>query len=83
LNELAVGDVLLFAWNRDSAATIFADVQRLAPAHRLTCGRGPLRPTRYWTLPADGRIRYRRSRDYVDHFRQLLNDAVSGSAAAA
>lgn len=77
LNELAVGDFLLFAWNRDPAATIFADVQRLAPAHRLTCGRGALRPTRYWTLPADGQIRYRHARDYVDHFRQLLDDAVS------
>ncbi len=77
LNELAVADFLLFCWNRDPATTFFADVQRLAPAHRLTCGPAPLCPTRYWTLPADGRVRYRRSRDYVDHFRQLLSEAVS------
>lgn len=77
LNELAVADFLLFCWNRDPVTTFFADVQRLAPAHRLTCGPAPLCPTRYWTLPANGRVRYRRSRDYVDHFRQLLNEAVS------
>ena len=77
LNELAVSDFLLFWWNRNAATTVFADVQRLAPAHRLTCGSGPLCPARYWTLPANGRVRYRRSRDYVDHFRQLLDEAVS------
>jgi asparagine synthase (glutamine-hydrolysing) len=76
LNELAIGDFLLFGFNQDSATTTFADVQRLAPAHCLTSRDGTPRPKRYWTLPTDGRIRYRRSREYVDHFRELLGRAV-------
>lgn len=77
LNELAVGDFLLFGWNQDPATTIFVDVQRLPGAHRLTCDSGTLRRSRYWSVPADGRVRYQRSRDYVDHFRELLDAAVT------
>ena len=77
LNELAIGDFLLFGCNQDPTTTSFADVRRLAPAHSLTWGEGALRSKRYWMLPADGRIRYRRSHDYVDHFREILRVAVS------
>ena len=31
---------------------------------------------RYWTLPIDRPIRYKRSADYVEHFREVLNTAV-------
>jgi asparagine synthase (glutamine-hydrolysing) len=77
LNELAIGDFLLFGYNLRLDETTFADVRRLAPAHSLTCGQGTPRPRRYWTLPTDGRIRYRRPHDYVDHFKELLRSSVA------
>jgi len=76
LNEQAIGDFLLFGGNQDPATSAFADIHRLPPAHRLV-GSGRLRPTRYWTLPIDSPIRYRRRWEYVDHFRDLLESAVA------
>jgi asparagine synthase (glutamine-hydrolysing) len=77
LNERAIGDYLLFGYNDEPTTTTFADVRRLAPAHSLNCGHGTLHPRRYWTLPADGRIRYTRSQDYVEHFTETLRAAVA------
>ena len=77
LDELAIADFLLFGSNQDPRTTTFADVRRLAPGHRLTCQQGVVCQRRYWTLPHDGRIRYRRSREYVDRFVELFRDAVS------
>lgn len=76
LNELAVADFLLFGFNRDTAATTFAGVRRLPPAHALSAGAGTVRVRRYWSLPTDGRIRFRQSRDYIDRFTDLLRMAV-------
>src|SRR5262249_25439910 len=36
LNELAIGDFLLFGLNQDLTTTSFADIRRLPPAHRAT-----------------------------------------------
>ena len=77
LNELSIADFLLFGSGQDTAATAFAAVRRLPPAHVLSGAADAPVVRRYWTLPVDGRIRYRRSRDYVEHFRELLRDAVA------
>jgi asparagine synthase (glutamine-hydrolysing) len=77
LNEQAVGDFLLFDFNQNTSTTIFSDVQRLAPAHSLSLSNESCCISRYWVLPVDGRIRYRRSSDYVDHFKELLRESVS------
>ena len=76
LNQLAVGDFLLFGWNLDPATTTFDDIKRLPAAHTLTWEAGVVRIRRYWTVPTDGRIRYRRSQEYVDHFTDVLRGAV-------
>jgi asparagine synthase (glutamine-hydrolysing) len=76
LNESAIADFLLAGLNRDPATTVFADVQRLAPAHTLTCSAEGLRLKRYWTLPVDGAIRYPRGGEYVEHFNELFSQAV-------
>ena len=76
LNELAIGDFLLFGFNQEPTTTSFADVHRLAPAHCLSVSPQGTRARRYWTLPTDGQIRYRRSRDYVEQFDELLRAAV-------
>jgi asparagine synthase (glutamine-hydrolysing) len=78
LNDRAIADCLLFECNQDPGTTVFADVLRLPPAHSFTCAPGEgLRQQRYWTLPTDGRIRYRREADYVEHFQTLLRASVA------
>ncbi len=77
LNEQAIGDFLLFDSNQDLQTTVFADIQRLPPAHTLTVVAGEIRLRRYWTLPEGDLIRYRRKQDYVDEFLELLRAAVS------
>jgi asparagine synthase (glutamine-hydrolysing) len=77
LNDLAIADFLLFDFNQDPATTTFADIKRLPPAHCLTLQDGALQVRRYWTLPQEGPLRYVRQQDYVDHFKELLTQAVA------
>jgi asparagine synthase (glutamine-hydrolysing) len=77
LNENAVGDFLLFGLNCDPATTTFAQIRRLVAGHTMTCGERTRETRCYWTIPIDGRIRYRDTRDYVEHFRNLLTTAVA------
>jgi asparagine synthase (glutamine-hydrolysing) len=77
LNDLAIGDFLLFDYNQDPATTTFADINRVPPAHYLTLQDGALQVRRYWTLPQEGPLRYPRQQDYVDHFKELLTQAVA------
>ena len=77
LNEVAIGDFLLFGSNQDPATTTFADIQRLPGAHRLTLAADRIDVRRYWSLPIDGHIRYPRAGDYVDHFEDILRIAVN------
>ena len=78
LNELAVSDFLLFGINQAKDTTVFEDIKRLPPAHvlRRTMG-GSSSTTAYWSLPVDGTVRYRRQREYVEHFNELLELAVA------
>jgi asparagine synthase (glutamine-hydrolysing) len=76
LNDTAIADFLLFDLNQDKATTTFADIQRFPPAHCATWSASGLRLQRYWTLPIDEPIYYRRHEDYVDRFRELLRTAV-------
>jgi asparagine synthase (glutamine-hydrolysing) len=77
LNETAIGDFLLFGMNYDNTTTTFRDIQRLPPAHWLTFSARDFKIRRYWTPPTDGRIRYSRNSDYVEHFQALLQSAVA------
>jgi asparagine synthase (glutamine-hydrolysing) len=77
LNEEAIADFLLFGLNCDVATTTFRDVHRLPPAHCATVSADSVRLRRYWSVPVDGRIRYARSEDYAEHFRQVLRVAVA------
>ena len=78
LNDLFIADFLLFGESKDPASTAFADIQRLPPAHSLTwSGEKGLKVGRYWTLSDDLGVRYRPAGDYVEHFRFLLDQAVS------
>ncbi len=77
LNEAAIGDFLLFGLNCDLATTTFRDIQRLPPAHFLSVSADEVRTERYWSPPVDGRIRYRRAEEYVEHFGSILKSGVA------
>jgi asparagine synthase (glutamine-hydrolysing) len=77
LNDAAIGDFLLFGLNCDSATTTFRDIRRLPAAHAMTVSSEGLRIHRYWSAPTEGRIRYERAEDYVEHFQLLLQAAVA------
>lgn len=78
LNELAIGDFLLFGYNPEPSTTTFFDIQRLPPAHQLMLSEESFHTKRYWRLSEDGHIiRYKHGNDYVDHFKELLCSAVA------
>ena len=77
LNDAAIADFLLFGLNCDESTTTYGQIRRLPPAHTLRVRAGGLQARRYWAVPADGRIRYRRSQDYVEHFQTVMHAAVA------
>jgi asparagine synthase (glutamine-hydrolysing) len=76
VNEIAIGDFLLFGLNQNPATTFFAAIQTLPAGHCMTWADGEMHLRRYWSLPFDDPIFYMRSSDYVDHFRELLRMVV-------
>ncbi len=79
LNEQVVGDFLLVNYNYDFATTIFADIQKLPPAHTLIWSDGKIRVRRYWQLPEviTEHRRYKHREEYVERFRELFERAVA------
>ena len=77
LNDLAIGDFLLFDMIREPGATSFADVHRVPPAHTLVSERGSITVRRYWTLPVGDPLGHHRPSDCIDEFRELLDRAVT------
>jgi asparagine synthase (glutamine-hydrolysing) len=76
LNDLAIADFLLFERNLEQETTSFADIQRLAPAHKAVWSNDTTRKSRYWTAPIEEPIFYKRSGDYTDRFMELMRAAV-------
>jgi asparagine synthase (glutamine-hydrolysing) len=76
LNELAIADFLVLGANQDPVATSFQDIRRLLPAHSLVWRNGEPRIERYWTLPIDPPVRFRRYDDYVEHFLMLFRTVL-------
>jgi asparagine synthase (glutamine-hydrolysing) len=77
LNEIAVGDYLLFGLNQDLSTTVFKDIQRLPPAHYLIVTNGAPKIRRYWTPEISASVRFRDQQSYVDGFFELLSRAVA------
>jgi asparagine synthase (glutamine-hydrolysing) len=79
-DDLAVADFLLFGCNQDKATTTYHDIRRLPPAHKLiwsTQKRGQPDLRRYWSLPIDEPVYYKRDREYIERFNELLEHAVN------
>ena len=77
LDDDAVLDFLIVGFNCDNSATTFKAVQRVPPAHFLKVSADGVRVSRYYALPIDGRIRYKRDEDYIEHFRSVWEPAVA------
>ncbi|HJP90387.1 MAG TPA: asparagine synthase-related protein [Pyrinomonadaceae bacterium] len=76
LNEMAIGDYLLFGVNQDLSTTTFKDIQRLPPGHSLTVTEGSIKIHPYWTSPAPNEVRFRDPASYVERFSELLSTAI-------
>jgi len=76
LNDVAIADFLLFGANQEPDTSTFRDIRRLPAAHSLTWSNATPTVRRYWTLPVDEPIQFRRSGDYVDRFQELLRAAT-------
>jgi asparagine synthase (glutamine-hydrolysing) len=76
LNEIAVGDYLLFGVNQDLSTTIFKDIQRLKPGHTLTVANGSITIKPYWSPESSTEVRFRDPSSYVERFSELLRLAV-------
>lgn len=77
LDEVAVADFLVLAMQHDPGRTIRREVRALPPAHALVVEDGRVRTWRYWSLPVEEPVRFRRVEDYADRFVELLSRAVS------
>lgn len=60
-----------------SGETFFDGVYKLLPGHVLTVAPQGTSTERYWTPDVSGRVRCRDHREYVEQFRELLEQAVS------
>ena len=76
LHDPAIADFLLFGVNQDSGTTSFRDIRRLPAAHAITWTTHAPRCRRYWTLPIEEPIHFKREGDYADRFRELLSAAL-------
>lgn len=77
LNEQFIGDFLLFDGSQDDAATVFADINRLSPAHSLSFSAAGVSVQAYWTLPEPELVYLKRPGDYVEQFNELFERAVA------
>lgn len=78
LHRPAIDSFLKQGFNDDLETTTFADVRRLAPAHRMSFGAqsGVTVPRRYWSFPVPEPLRLKRDEEYIERFREVLGDAV-------
>ena len=76
LDEVALADHLVNNCD-DEERTMFLDVRRVPPGHRLIATRSGLRTERYWDIDPGVDIRYGRDSEYEAHFLALFQRAVA------
>ncbi|HEX3717563.1 MAG TPA: lasso peptide isopeptide bond-forming cyclase [Verrucomicrobiae bacterium] len=75
LNELRLANHLTTFFG-DTAATFYADIVRLPPAHSLRVNEHGVRLAKYWTLNPACETRFNSDQEYVEAFRALFQEAV-------
>ena len=78
-NEAMIGDYLLSVWDApdDPHQTFYRDIYRLPPAHTLTLRNGRVKLRRYWTLERGREVKLNSDAEYLEAFRELLEQAVT------
>jgi asparagine synthase (glutamine-hydrolysing) len=76
LNEVAIGDYLLFGVNQDLSTTTFRDINRLPAAHTLTVSNSSVKTQCYWKPTRKSELIFRDRHSYVERFDELLATAV-------
>lgn len=78
LDDAAIVSWIRYGFNDDYVSTSFADVRRVPPAHHFVArpGNSPRREARHWQFPEPPPLHLRDPREYVEGFRQLLDEAV-------
>jgi asparagine synthase (glutamine-hydrolysing) len=65
---------------RPGDRTLWTGIRRLEPAHSLAVSSEAADPVRYWQPGLDSSLRYRTDDEYVEHYRELLFEAVRRTA---
>jgi asparagine synthase (glutamine-hydrolysing) len=76
LDDYFIGDFLLEGWNLDGIRTAFRDISRLPAAHMLRYSTQALDVSRFTSLPIEEPLQLNREEDYVEQFREILEQAV-------
>ena len=76
LDEAFVGEFLLQGYCADLSRTIYSKIRRLPAGHLLKYKNQRLEIRRFHSLGIEEPFRYSRPEDYLEQYRQVLNDAV-------
>ncbi len=71
-----IGDFLLEGWCPDPARTAFRDISRLPSGHALRYSGKGMDVRRFASLPVEDPLWLKREEEYVEQFRELLEQAV-------
>lgn len=75
LNEYALSKHLIL-FPPTPQTTFYKNVNRLAAAHSLVIENNKVKLNQYWDLRNEPKVRYANDTDYVDHFKEILQESV-------
>jgi asparagine synthase (glutamine-hydrolysing) len=76
LSEPAIADYLMSRMNHTDDGTIFKHINQLPAAHKLIFQNGRLHSERYWSLPPNTSLRFKKPQQYNEEFLYLLRTSV-------
>ena len=76
LDDLFVRDFLLTGLCGDPTRTVWRDIRRLPPGHRLVLSGGQIQVQRFQSLPMEEPLRLKDDGEYLENYRELLWRAV-------
>lgn len=77
LDDYWIADFLVLGISREFERTVYRDIKRLAPAHRLKLDAGGVSLHRYWRFDIPEPAFLHRAAAYHERFRELLSRAVA------
>jgi asparagine synthase (glutamine-hydrolysing) len=77
IDNVAVGDFMLWGMCNDAESTIYSAIRTVPPAHRLEANGRVITSSRYWELRRMSETRFKNARDYVERFSELFGRAVA------